>query len=167
MYWNDPLALSTTEPLGEMRQPRPYAISFPSFSFVRVHSASRTDSDTSFAVRTSSKVGEGAAIGAGLGGAAVALIAGLGAVGVVASGGLGLVAVGPIVAALAGAGAGAAAGGLVGGLVGLGIPEHEAKYYDGAIQKGGVLVGVRADGERRDLARSIMKDCGAETISRA
>lgn len=129
--------------------------------------ASESTSDHAFAVRTSSKVGEGAAIGAGLGGAAIALIAGLSAVGVVASGGLGLVAVGPIVAALAGAGAGAAAGGLVGGLVGLGIPEHEAKYYDGAIQKGGVLVGVRADGERRDLARTLMKDCGAETISRA
>ena len=99
---------------------------------------SESTSEHAFAVKTGSKVGEGAAIGAGVGGAIAALVVGLTAVGVVASGGLGLVAAGPIVAALAGAGAGAAAGGLVGGLVGLGIPEHEAKYYDGAIQKGGI-----------------------------
>jgi hypothetical protein len=129
--------------------------------------ASESTTKNAFAVRTGSKVGEGAAIGAGLGGAAAALIAGLTAVGVVASGGIGLVAAGPIVAALAGAGAGAAAGGLIGGLIGLGIPEHEAKYYEGLIEKGGVLVGVRSEGERRDLAKQIFDECGAEKISRA
>lgn len=128
---------------------------------------SESTSDNAFAVRTGSKVGEGAAVGAGLGGAAMALIVGLSAVGIVASGGLGLVAAGPIVAALAGAGAGAAAGGLVGGLIGLGIPEHEAKYYDGVISKGGVLIGVKSEGERRDRAKQILKDNGAESISRA
>ncbi len=129
--------------------------------------ASESTSDHAFAVRTGSKVGEGAAIGAGLGGGVLALLAGLTAVGVVASGGIGLIAAGPLVAALAGAGAGAAAGGLVGGLVGLGIPEHEAKYYDGIIEKGGVLVGVKADGDRREIAKTIFKECGAETVSRA
>lgn len=128
---------------------------------------SESTSNHAFAVKTGSKVGEGAAIGAGAGGAIAALVVGLSAVGVVASGGLGLVAAGPIVAALAGAGAGAAAGGLVGGLVGLGIPEHEAKYYDGIIEKGGVLVGVKAEGDRRDVAKRILEQCGAETISRA
>ncbi len=128
---------------------------------------SESTSDHAFAVKTGSKIGEGAAIGAGLGGAITALVVGLTAVGVVASGGLGLVAAGPIVAALAGAGAGAAAGGLVGGLIGLGIPEHEAKYYEGVIQKGGVLVGVNAEGDRRAVAQTIFKECGAETISRA
>jgi hypothetical protein len=128
---------------------------------------SESTSDHAFAVRTGSKVGEGAAIGAGVGGAVAAIVMGLTAVGVVASGGIGLVAAGPIIAALAGAGAGAAAGGVVGGLVGLGIPEHEAKYYEGVITKGGVLVGVKADGERRDMAKTILKECGAENISRA
>lgn len=121
----------------------------------------------SFGIQTGSKVGEGAAIGAGVGGALAALAVGLSAVGVVASGGLGLVAAGPIVAALAGAGAGAAAGGLVGGLIGLGVPEHEAKYYEGALAKGGVMVGVRAEGDRRSDAKKILDEAGADKISRA
>lgn len=128
---------------------------------------SESTSDHAFAVHTGSKVGEGAAIGAAAGGAITALVAGLTAVGVVASGGLGLLAAGPIVAALAGAGAGAAAGGAVGGLIGLGIPEHEAKFYEGVITKGGVLVGVKAEGERREEAKTVLKNAGAETISRA
>ncbi len=128
---------------------------------------SESTSDHAFAVKTGSKVGEGAAIGAGVGGAITAIVAGLTAVGVVASGGIGLVAAGPIVAALAGAGVGGAAGGLVGGLIGLGVPEHEAKYYEGVIQKGGVLVGVKAEGDRSEVAKNIFKECGAETISRA
>ncbi|MFO0832312.1 MAG: hypothetical protein U0637_10805 [Phycisphaerales bacterium] len=129
--------------------------------------ASESTGQKSFAVQTGSKVGEGAAIGAGVGGAILAIAAGLTAVGVVASGGLGLVAAGPIIAALAGAGAGAAAGGLVGGLIGLGIPEHEAKYYEGIIAKGGVLVGVRAEGDRRAEARRILEESGAQKVSRA
>jgi hypothetical protein len=128
---------------------------------------SESTGTNAFAVQTGSKVGEGAAIGAGVGGAILALAAGLTAVGVVASGGLGLVAAGPIVAALAGAGAGAAAGGLVGGLIGLGIPEHEAKYYEGVIAKGGVLVGVRAEGDQRARAREVLDEAGAKTVSRA
>jgi hypothetical protein len=128
---------------------------------------SESTSDHAFAVKTGSKVGEGAAIGGALGGAVTAVLAGLTTVGVVLSGGLGMVAAGPIVAALAGAGAGAAAGGVVGGLIGLGIPEHEAKYYEGVIKAGGVLVGVKADGDRRTVAKNIFTECGAETISRA
>lgn len=144
----------------------------------RLHAAGFTDAEISvltsdstdrqaFAVQTHSKATEGAAIGAGVGGTVAAIIAGLTAVGVVASGGLGLLAVGPLVAALAGLGAGAAAGGLVGALVGLGIPEHEAKFYEGEIAKGGVLLGVHAEGERRGIAKEVFKDCGGETISRA
>ncbi len=130
--------------------------------------ASDSTSEHAFAVKTGSKIGEGAAIGAGVGGALAALVVGLSAVGVVASGGIGLVAAGPLVAALAGAGAGATAGGLVGALVGLGIPEHEAKYYDGVVKRGGVLIGVQAeDDEHKDVARNILKQHGAETISHA
>lgn len=128
---------------------------------------SQSSTSDAFGIESGSKVGEGTAIGAGVGGGLGALIVGLTAVGVVASGGLGLVAAGPIVAALAGAGAGAATGGLIGGLIGLGIPEHEAKYFDNAIQKGGVLVGVKAEGDKRDTARTVFRDNGAEDISRA
>ena len=121
----------------------------------------------SFSVKTRSKVGEGAAIGAGVGSALAALAAGLTAVGVVGSAGLGVVAAGPLVAALAGAGAGGAVGGIAGALIGLGIPEHEAKFYEGALRKGGILIGVKAEGERRDQVKKIFNECGAETISRA
>ncbi|MBS0189149.1 MAG: hypothetical protein JSS51_13865 [Planctomycetes bacterium] len=120
-----------------------------------------------FAVHTKSKVGEGAALGATIGGALAAVAVGLTAIGVVASGGLGLVATGPIVAALAGAGAGGAIGGLTGGLIGLGIPEHEAKYYEGVVAKGGILVGVRAEGDRKDVAKKIFADCKAESVTTA
>ena len=155
-----------------------HEMSQASYAIERLHSSGFTDSEISvltsesthrnaFAVKTGSKVGEGAAVGAGVGGATVGILAGLTAVGVVASGGLGLLAAGPIVAALAGLGAGAAAGGIVGGLIGLGIPEHEAKFYQGEIAKGGVLVGVKAEGERRDVAKKIFEECNAETISRA
>lgn len=147
-------------------------------AIARLHQSGFTSADVSvltsdstaansFAVKTGSKVGEGAAMGAGIGGALAAIVAGLTAVGVVASGGIGLVAAGPIVAALAGAGAGAATGGLVGGLIGLGIPEHEAKYYDGVIKKGGVLVGVRTYGDGKEMAQNIFKECNAETVSHA
>lgn len=128
---------------------------------------SKSTSSDSFGVKSGTKGAEGAALGAGIGGTVTAILAGLTAVGAIATGGLGLLASGPIVAALAGAGAGAAAGGLVGGLIGLGIPEHEAKYYEGVIAKGGVLVGVKADGERRERAKTIFKECDAESISRA
>ena len=128
---------------------------------------SDSNREGAFAVKTGSKMGDGAAIGAGVGGATLAVIAGLTAVGAIATGGLGVLAAGPIVAALAGAGAGAAAGGLVGGLIGWGIPEHEAKFYEGKIKEGGVLVGVKAAGDLRATAQQIFKECGAETVSRA
>src|SRR5690606_30022721 len=74
-----------------------------------------------FTVQTHSKLPEGAAIGAGTGGAIGALVAGLTAVGAIATGGAGLLVAGPLVAALAGAGAGAAGGSILGGLIGLAI----------------------------------------------
>lgn len=58
-------------------------------------------------------------------------------------------------------------GAAVGAGVGLGIPEHEAKYYEGAIEQGGMLIGVQAEGPRRDTVREILKDNRAESISRA
>ncbi|HCT46224.1 MAG: hypothetical protein CMJ35_09725 [Phycisphaerae bacterium] len=121
-----------------------------------------------FGVETHSKLAEGAAIGAGVGGAAVALVAGLTTVGAVATGGVGIVAAGPLVAALAGAGAGAAGGSVLGGLVGAAIPEHEIKHYEDAIEKGHVLVGVNCnDSDRCDAARDIFEQFNASKVSHA
>lgn len=122
----------------------------------------------SFAVHSQSKLPEGAAIGAGTGGAIGALVAGLTGVGAIATGGAGVLVAGPLVAALAGAGAGAAAGSVVGGLVGLGIPEHEVKHYEDSIERGSVLVGVQyEDGDEKNKAKDIFEGCGAKDTSTA
>lgn len=125
------------------------------------------DVDT-FGVETHSKMPEGAAIGAGAGGAVGAVVAGMTLVGAVASGGLGLIAAGPIVAALAGAGAGAAGGSVIGGLIGLAIPEHEVKHYEEALEKGHVLVGVECEtSDQRKTVKDIFNRCNASKISHA
>lgn len=119
-----------------------------------------------FAVSSHSKLPEGAAIGAGTGGALGALIAGLTAVGAIATGGVGLIVAGPIVAALAGAGAGAAAGGVLGGAIGAAIPEHEVKEVEDAIKAGSILVGVHCDdADQRKRVKAIFRDCNAKSIS--
>lgn len=122
----------------------------------------------SFGIEQSSKAGEGAAVGAGLGGAIGALVAGFTAVGTLATGGAGLVAAGPIVAAFTGAGAGAAAGGAVGTAVGLAIPEHEVKFFDDALKRGAVLVGVQWEADEREKAvKEVFKTMEADKISHA
>jgi hypothetical protein len=71
-------------------------------------------------------------------------------------------------AALAGAGVGGAVGGLLGSLVGLGMPEYEAKRYEGRIRKGGVLLSVHCDDSKWvDRAKELLKNTGAEDISSA
>jgi len=102
------------------------------------------------AVQERSRVPEGAAIGAGAGGAAAALAAGLTSVGAIATGGAGLLAAGPLIAALAGAGAGAAGGGLLGTLIGMGLTEEEAKILDEEIREGGLLVTVEPQSDAPD-----------------
>jgi hypothetical protein len=86
------------------------------------------------------------------------------ALGVVAVPGIGLVAAGPIVATLAGLGAGAAAGGLTGALIGMGMPEHEAKFFNEEIERGGILVGVYSHDDRIDQARKILEAAGSEKV---
>lgn len=117
-----------------------------------------------FGVERSSKAPEGAATGATIGGVVGAVVAGLAAVGTIAIPGLGLVAAGPVLATLAGLGAGAAAGGLTGALVGMGIPEHEAKFYKDEIDKGGILLGVYTHDDRSKTAREVLDTAGAEKI---
>ena len=117
-----------------------------------------------FGLAMATKAPEGAATGATIGGVLGAVAAGLVALGVIVVPGLGLVAAGPILATLAGLGAGAAAGGLTGALVGLGIPEHEAKFYNEEIERGGILVGVYSHSDRGDQARKLLEAAGAEKV---
>ena len=133
------------------------------------HDVSLLMSDTThgreFALKKSTKAPEGAATGAAIGGTLGAIAAGVAAVASITVPGFGLMAAGPIVAALTGLGAGAAAGGLTGALVGLGIPEHEAKFYQEEIQRGRILVGVHAHQDRTEQAKSILDAAGAEKVT--
>lgn len=117
-----------------------------------------------FALQMATKAPEGAATGATIGGAIGAIAASLVVLGIIVVPGLALVAAGPVVATLAGLGAGAAAGGVAGALIGLGLPEHEAKFYNEAIEKGGILVGVYAHDDRAAQARKLLEASGAEKV---
>ncbi len=70
------------------------------------------------------------------------------------------------VAALAGAGVGGAVGGLTGALIGAGIPEYEAKRYEGLVKNGGILISVHCDNsEWTSKAKDILERTGADDIS--
>ena len=122
-----------------------------------------------FAHEKNTKAPEGATAGVGAGGAIGGTLGLLVGIGALAIPGLGpFIAAGPIMAALAGMGAGGAVGGLVGALVGMGIPEYEAKRYDGRVRKGGILVSVHCDNsEWVTRAKDILKQTGAEDIASA
>ena len=113
------------------------------------------------------KAPEGAATGVGAGGAIGGTLGLLAGIGALAIPGLGpFIAAGPIVGALAGLGAGGAVGGFVGALVGMGIPEYEAKRYEGRVKDGGVLLSVHtATSERVNVAKQILERTGAKDIS--
>jgi hypothetical protein len=120
-----------------------------------------------FAHEQHTKAPEGAAAGASGGailGGALGWMVGIGALAIP---GLGpFIAAGPIMAALAGAAGGAAAGGLTGALIGMGIPELEAKRYEGKITGGNILMSVHTeDSKERDRAKKILENGGAEDIS--
>jgi hypothetical protein len=115
----------------------------------------------------STKAPEGAAAGAGSGvliGGALGWLVGIGALAVP---GLGpLIAGGPIMAALAGLGMGGVVGGIAGALIGAGIPEYEAKRYEGRLSKGGILMAVHCDRAAETVhAREIMERTGGDDIS--
>jgi hypothetical protein len=120
-----------------------------------------------FAHEKSTKAPEGAAAGAGTGaviGGTLGLLAGIGALAIP---GLGpFIAAGPIMGALAGAGAGGTVGGLIGALVGMGIPEYEAKRYEGLVKSGKILLSVHCDNsEWTGKAKEILERTGAEDVS--
>src|SRR5579871_3257495 len=120
-----------------------------------------------FAHEKNTKAPEGATTGAASGaiiGGGLGWLAGIGALAIP---GLGpFIAAGPIMAALAGVGAGGAVGTLVGALVGMGIPEYEAKRYEGRIKEGGILMSVHADNsDWTKKAKELLKQAGAEDVS--
>jgi hypothetical protein len=105
----------------------------------------------------------GAATGGTLGGA-LGLLAGIGAIAIPGVGPF--IAAGPIMATLAGIGVGGALGGLVGALVGMGIPEYEAKRYEGRVKTGGVLLSVHCDtSDEIKRAKQILERTGGEDIA--
>ncbi len=120
-----------------------------------------------FAHEKGTKAPEGATTGASTGaviGGAMGWLVGIGALAIP---GLGpFIAAGPIMAALAGAGAGGVVGGITGALVGMGIPEYEAKRYEGRVKDGGILLSVHSDSsEWTKRAKQILDATGAQDIS--
>jgi hypothetical protein len=126
-----------------------------------------TSSSHDFAHEKNTKAPEGAITGAGTGGVlggALGWIAGIGALAIPGVGPF--IAAGPIMAALSGAAVGAAVGRNAGALIGMGIPELEAKRYEGKIRNGNILISVHTDNsEQVARAKKIFKDAGAEDIS--
>jgi hypothetical protein len=113
------------------------------------------------------KAPEGLATGATSGavvGGALGWLAGIGALAIPGVGPL--IAAGPIIGALTGVGVGGTLGGIGGGLIGLGMPEYEAKRYEGRIKSGNILLSVHADNsEWANKAERILKDTGADDVS--
>src|SRR6202044_793011 len=119
-----------------------------------------------FAHSNSTKAPEGAITGVGAGGVVGGVIGFMASMGALAIPGVGpLIAAGPILAALSGAAVGATVGGIAGGLVGLGIPELEAKRYEGKIKAGNILLSVHTENsDEIKRAEKIFEDAGAEDV---
>jgi ActD protein len=122
-----------------------------------------------FAHEKNTKAPEGTATGAGTGAVIGGTLGWLAGIGALAIPGVGpLIAAGPIVAALTGVGVGGAIGGLTGALIGMGIPEYEAKRYEGRVKEGGMLLSVHSDNsDWTSKAKDILKRTGAEDVSSA
>jgi hypothetical protein len=120
-----------------------------------------------FAHEKHTKAPEGTTTGVAAGGTiggTLGLLAGIGALAIPGVGPF--IAAGPIMGALAGLGVGGAVGGLVGALVGMGIPEYEAKRYEGRVKEGGILLSVHcATSEEITRAKDVLKRTGAADIA--
>jgi hypothetical protein len=122
-----------------------------------------------FVHKKDTKAPEGATTGVASGaviGGALGWLVGIGAL---AIHGLGpFIAAGPIMGLLAGAGAGGAVGGVAGALIGMGIPEYEAKRYEGRVKSGGILLSVHCDSsEWVKRGKQLLEQTGAEEIGTA
>jgi Alternative complex III, ActD subunit len=122
-----------------------------------------------FAHEKGTKAPEGAVTGAGTGlvlGGALGWLAGIGSLAIPGVGPL--IAAGPILATLTGVGVGGVIGGIAGGLVGMGIPEYEAKRYEGRVRSGKILLSVHCDDSQWvKRAKELLERTGAEDISSA
>ncbi len=120
-----------------------------------------------FAHEKDTKAPEGTTAGVTAGGVIGGTLGVLAGIGALAIPGVGpLIAAGPIMAGLAGLGVGGAVGGLVGALVGMGIPEYEAKRYEGQVKGGGTLLSVHCDtAEQVSRAKDLLKGTGATDIA--
>jgi len=120
-----------------------------------------------FAHEKETKAPEGAATGGAVGlgvGGVLGLLAGIGALAIPGVGPF--IAAGPIMGALGGAAVGGATGGILGALVGMGIPEYEAKLYEGKVRGGNILIAVHTDDASQGTrAKEIFKQANAEDIS--
>lgn len=126
-----------------------------------------TQSSKEFAHEKNTKAPEGTATGVTAGGVIGGTLGLLAGIGALAIPGIGpLIAAGPIMGALAGLGVGGTVGGVIGALVGMGIPEYEAKRYEGRVKNGGVLLSAHCDtSDEISRAKEILKQTGAEDIS--
>jgi len=122
-----------------------------------------------FAHTQASKAPEGATTGAVAGGVIGGALGWLAGIGSLAIPGLGpFIAAGPIMAVLAGAGAGGTVGVVAGALAGFGVPEYEAKRYEGRVKNGGILLSVHCDNsEWRKKAKTVLENAGAQDVSSA
>lgn len=120
-----------------------------------------------FAHEKNTKAPEGAIAGSGAGGyvgGALGWIVGIGALAIPGVGPF--IAAGPVVAALSGAAIGATVGGIAGGLIGLGIPEQEAKQFEGKVKDGNILLSVHTENpDEIDRAKGIFESAGADDIT--
>jgi hypothetical protein len=122
-----------------------------------------------FAINKETKAPEGAVTGGGSGAIIGGTLGWLAGIGLLAIPGIGpFIAAGPIMAILAGVGVGGTVGSIVGALVGLGMPEYEAKRYEGRIKEGGILVSVHCDSaEWVKRAKTLLENTGADDIASA
>ena len=119
-----------------------------------------------FAHEKNTKAPEGAVVGVGTGGVIGGSLGWIAGIGALAIPGVGpFIAAGPIIAALSGAAIGATVGGIAGGLIGMGIPEFEAKRYEGRLNEGNILISVHTENpEEIERAKAIFSNARAEDI---
>lgn len=119
-----------------------------------------------FAHEHNTKAPEGAVAGAGAGGIVGGTIGLLAGIGALAIPGLGpFIAAGPLLAALSGIAAGATVGGMTGALVGMGIPEIEAKKYEGKLRTGNLLIAVHTENsDQQKRAEQVYKAANANDV---